>query len=395
MLLQGLRLYGKWCRFSRPITQLLTLTVVTFGVLAPLICHRLLHSYFYLRRWHLNPMSQEFLEQNQEDGQAALRYFEDLRTPNSSEISGDKALRPWLLITIITVQRRNEFHYVLQVASRFHRLLQQCGPRCRSHQIFLCNVEQEPGSHQDARLLGTFFAMVSRYKNWEDPNASVNQFEKEKRDYAFCLEQSLLAYSPEYVLLVEDDAVPEEEIFPVLQHLLLARLSKPHLKDALYLKLYHPERLQRYINPEPMRILEWLGLGMFLGPLLSFVYSWVSGRPSLTWPIVLFFALYSMALAELVGRHYLLELRRLAPALYNVVPATECCTPAMLFSAPSARRVLGYLQELHCRRGFAKDIALYSLLRTKGEKAYVVEPNLIMHVGMFSSLRPNDSPKLL
>nr|XP_048707127.1 post-GPI attachment to proteins factor 4 [Caretta caretta]XP_048707128.1 post-GPI attachment to proteins factor 4 [Caretta caretta]XP_048707129.1 post-GPI attachment to proteins factor 4 [Caretta caretta]XP_048707130.1 post-GPI attachment to proteins factor 4 [Caretta caretta]XP_048707132.1 post-GPI attachment to proteins factor 4 [Caretta caretta] len=395
MLLQGLRLYGKWCRFSRPITQLLTLTVVTFGVLAPLICHRLLHSYFYLRRWHLNPMSQEFLEQNQEDGQAALRYFEDLRTPNSSEISSDKALRPWLLITIITVQRRNEFHYVLQVASRFHRLLQQCGPRCRSHQIFLCNVEQEPGSHQDARLLGTFFAMVSRYKNWEDPNASVNQFEKEKRDYAFCLEQSLLAYSPEYVLLVEDDAVPEEEIFPVLQHLLLARLSKPHLKDALYLKLYHPERLQRYINPEPMRILEWLGLGMFLGPLLSFVYSWVSGRPSLTWPIVLFFALYSMALAELVGRHYLLELRRLAPALYNVVPATECCTPAMLFSAPSARRVLGYLQELHCRRGFAKDIALYSLLRTKGEKAYVVEPNLIMHVGMFSSLRPNDSPKLL
>ncbi|CAM4559568.1 unnamed protein product [Lepidochelys olivacea] len=395
MLLQGLRLYGKWCRFSRPITQLLTLTVVTFGVLAPLICHRLLHSYFYLRRWHLNPMSQEFLEQNQEDGQAALRYFEDLRTPNSSEISGDKALRPWLLITIITVQRRNEFHYVLQVASRFHRLLQQCGPRCRSHQIFLCNVEQEPGSHEDARLLGTFFAMVSRYKNWEDPNASVNQFEKEKQDYAFCLEQSLLAYSPEYVLLVEDDAVPEEEIFPVLQHLLLARLSKPHLKDALYLKLYHPERLQRYINPEPMRILEWLGLGMFLGPLLSFVYSWVSGRPGLTWPIVLFFALYSMALGELVGRHYLLELRRLAPALYNVVPATECCTPAMLFSAPSARRVLGYLQELHCRRGFAKDIALYSLLRTKGEKAYVVEPNLIMHVGMFSSLRPNDSPKLL
>ncbi|XP_039399894.1 post-GPI attachment to proteins factor 4 [Mauremys reevesii] len=395
MLLRGLRLYGKWCRFSSPITQFLTLTVVTFGVLAPLICHRLLHSYFYLRRWHLNPMSEEFLKQNQEDGQTALRYFEDLRTPNSSEISGGKALRPWLLITIVTVQRRNEFHYVLQVASRFHRLLQQCGPRCQSYQVFICNVEQDPGNHQDAKLLGNFFAMVSRYKNWEDPDAAVNQFEKEKRDYAFCMEQSLLAYNPEYILLVEDDAVPEEEIFPLLQHLLLERLSKPHLKDALYLKLYHPERLQRYINPEPMRILEWLGLGMFLGPLLSFAYSWVSGRPSLTWPIVLFFALYSMALAELVGRHYLLELRRLAPVLYNVVPVTECCMPAMVFSASSARRVLGYLQELHCRPGFAKDTALYSLLRTKDERAYVVEPNLVRHVGMFSSLRPNNIPKLL
>ncbi|XP_030423139.1 transmembrane protein 246 [Gopherus evgoodei] len=395
MLLRGLRLHGKWCRFSSPITQFLTLTVVTFGVLAPLICHRLLHSYFYLRRWHLNSMSEEFLKQNQEDGQTALRYFEDLRTPNSSEISGDKALRPWLLITIVTVQRRNEFHYVLQVASRFHRLLQQCGPRCQNYQVFICNVEQDPGNHQDARLLGNFFAMVSRYKNWEDPDAAVNQFEKEKRDYAFCMEQSLLAYNPEYILLVEDDAVPEEEIFPVLQHLLLERLSKPHLKDALYLKLYHPERLQHYINPEPMRILEWLGLGMFLGPLLSFVYSWVSGRPSLTWPIVLFFALYSMALAELVGRHYLLELRRLTPVLYNVVPVTECCMPAMVFSASSARRALGYLQEVHCHPGFAKDTALYSLLRIKDERAYVVEPNLVRHVGMFSSLRPNNIPKLL
>uniref|UniRef100_A0A8C8RYG2 Post-GPI attachment to proteins GalNAc transferase 4 n=1 Tax=Pelusios castaneus TaxID=367368 RepID=A0A8C8RYG2_9SAUR len=395
MLPRGLRLCRKWSRFSSPITQLLAFTVVTFGVLAPLICHQLLHSYFYLRHWHLNPMSEAFLKQNQEDGQAALRYFEGLQTPNASEISSSKALSPWLLITIITVQRHNEFHYVLQVASRFHRLLQQCGPRCQNYQIFLCNVDQNPDSHQDARLLGTFFAMVKRYKDGEDPNASVNQFEKEKRDYAFCLEQSLLVYSPEYVLLVEDDAVPEEEIFPVLQHLLLARLSKPHLRDALYLKLYHPERLQRYLNPEPMRILEWFGLGMFLGPLLSFLYSWATGRSSLTWPTVLFFALYSMALAELVGRHYLLELRRLAPALHNLVPVTECCTPAMLFSAPSARRVLGHLQGLHCRRGFAKDIALYSLLRTKGERAYVVEPNLVRHVGMFSSLRPNENPKLL
>lgn len=237
--------------------------------------------------------------------------------------------------------------------------------------------------------------MVSRDRTGEDPDPALNQFEKEKQDYVFCLEQSLLAYNPEYVLVVEDDAVPEDEIFPVLQHLLLARFSKPYLRDALYFKLYHPERLQHYVNPEPMRILEWLGLGMFLGPVLNCGYSWATGRPGLSWPIVLFFALYSMALSELVGRHYLLELRRLAPTLYNVVPVTECCTPAMLFSAPSAQRALGYLKGLHCRQGFAKDIALYSLLRTKGENAYVVEPNLVRHVGMYSSLRLNDNPKLL
>uniref|UniRef100_A0A8C0UNM9 Post-GPI attachment to proteins GalNAc transferase 4 n=1 Tax=Cyanistes caeruleus TaxID=156563 RepID=A0A8C0UNM9_CYACU len=361
-----------WCRWSSPFIHLLTLTVVTFAVVAPLICHRLLHSYFYLRRWHLNPMSQEFLEQNQQEGQDALHYFEKMQMPNASEVSGSEAFQPLLLITIITVQRQNDFHYVLQVASHFHRLLQKCGVRCQSHRMLLCNVESDPSIHQDVRLLSSLFPMVSRDRTGENPDPSLNQFEKEKQDYVFCLEQSLLVYNPEYILLVEDDAVPEKEIFSVLQHLFLARFSKPYLRDALYFKLYHPERLQHYFNPEPMRILEWLGLGMFLGPVLTFAYCWA-----------------------LVGRHYGLELRRLHPALYNVVPASECCTPAMLFPAASARRASEYLQGLRCRQGFAKDTALYSLLRGKGENAFVVEPNLVRHVGMYSSLRLNSNPKLL
>ncbi|XP_053159051.1 post-GPI attachment to proteins factor 4 [Hemicordylus capensis] len=395
MLPQGLQPWRRQFRWSSPCVHFFVLTVVTFGVLAPLTCQQLLHSYFYMRHWYLNSMSQEFLQQNQEDGLSALHYFERLQTPNSSEKVASEAFQPWLLITIITVQRRPEFHYVLQVASRFHRLLQECGPSCQHHRILLCNVEADPSSHQDAKLLAKSFPVVNRYGRRENSVLSLNRFEKEKQDYAYCLERSLQTYNPKYVLLVEDDAIPEEEIFPVLHHLLQMRFSKPHLQNALYVKLYHPERLQHYINPEPMRILEWLGIGMFLGSLLGFLYSWTSCRSALSWPIVLFFALYSMLLVELVGRHYFLELRRLAPPLYNIVPVTECCTPAMLFSAPSAHRVLGYLKELRCRPGFAKDTALYSLLRTMSERAFVVEPNLVRHVGMFSSIRLSDNPKLL
>lgn len=376
--------------------QCLALTVVTFGVLVPLTCQQLLHSYFYMRFWYLNPMSQDFLQRSQEEGLTALRYFERLQAPNASQILAGQASSPWLLVTIITVERQPEFHYVLQVAARFHRLLQECGASCRRHRIVLCNVETDPSSHQDAQLLANFFAVLDRSGSRnQNLDHLLNRFEKEKRDYAYCLEKSLQTYKPEHVLLVEDDAVPEEEMFPVLHHLLQRRFSKPHLQNALYVKLYHPERLQHYINPEPMRILEWLGVGMFVGPLLASVYVWAASRSSLSWPMVLFFALYSMLLVELVGRHYFLELRRLAPQLYNVVPVTECCTPAMLFSAPSAHRVLGYLKELQCHRGFAKDTALYSLLRSKGERAFVVEPNLVRHVGMFSSLRVSENPKLL
>lgn len=257
--------------------------------------------------------------------------------------------------------------------------------------MLLCNVESDPSSHQDVRLLSSLFPVVSHDRTAEKPDPSLNLFEKEKQDYVFCLKQ----YSPEFILLVEDDAVPEEEILSVLQHLISARFSKPYLRHALYFKLYHPERLQHYFNPEPMRILEWLGLGMFLGPVLASAYCQAVGRAGPSWCLVAFFALYSMALAELVGRHYGLELRRLHPALYNVVPASECCTPAMLFPAASARRALGYLRGLRCRQGFAKDTALYSLLRAKGENAFVLEPNLVRHVGMYSSLRLKSNPKLL
>ncbi|XP_020646806.3 GPI-N-acetylgalactosamine transferase PGAP4 [Pogona vitticeps] len=396
MLPQGALPWGRVCRLSSPVVQCLALIVVTFGVLVPLTCQQLLHSYFYMRFWYLNPMSQDFLQQNQEDGLTALHYFERLQAPNKSEMLAGQTSPPWLLITIITIQRQPEFHYVLQVAAHFHRLLQECGSSCPRHQIVLCNVEKDPSSHQDAQLLAKFFAVVDRSgSSHQNLDHLLNRFEKEKRDYAYCLEKSLQIYKPEYVLLVEDDAVPEEEIFPVLHHLLQRRFSKPHLQNALYVKLYHPERLQRYINPEPMRILEWLGVGMLWGPLLALVYAWTTNRSSLSWPMVLFFALYSMLLVELVGRHYFLELRRVAPPLYNIMPVTECCTPAMLFSAPSANRVLGYLKGQQCYRGFAKDTALYSLLRLKGERAFVVEPNLVRHVGMFSSVRLSENPKLL
>ncbi|KAF7483998.1 transmembrane protein 246 [Marmota monax] len=394
MLLRRLRRLS----WGSTAVQLFILTVVTFGLLAPLACHRLLHSYFYLRNWHLNQMSQEFLQQSLKEGEAALHYFEELPSANGSvPIVWQATPRPWLVITIITVDRQPGFHYVLQVVSQFHRLLQQCGTQCEGHQLFLCNVERSV-SHFDAKLLSKYVPVANRYEGTEDDygdDPSTNSFEKEKQDYVYCLESSLQTYNPDYVLMVEDDAVPEEQIFPVLEHLLRARFSEPHLQDALYLKLYHPERLQNYINPEPMRILEWVGVGMLLGPLLTWIYMRFASRPGFSWPVMLFFSLYSMGLVELVGRHYFLELRRLSPSLYSVVPASQCCTPAMLFPAPAARRTLTYLSQVYCHKGFGKDMALYSLLRAKGERAYVVEPNLVKHIGLFSSLRYNFHPSLL
>ncbi|XP_006012308.1 transmembrane protein 246 [Latimeria chalumnae] len=375
-------------RYSSPAFQFLTLTVVTFGLVLPLACHRLLYSYYFLKSWYLDAFSQDFLQRSQAAGEAAVRYFEELAREEHQEVDPMDRKRPWLVVTIVTVKRKEEYHYLLQVASRFHRLLQKCN-HCDRHEIHLCNVQEVPEEHTEARVLGKFFPLTEMYGEAKGRPLDMadNRFEKEKQDYQYCLSTTLSAFNPEHVLLVEDDAVPMEDFFEVLQHLLTQRFSKPYLRDALYLKLYHPERLQRYINPEPMRILEWIGFGLLGGSLLTALYFSVRGCPAGWWPVFLFFMVYAMVFVELVGRHYLLELRRVSPQLYNVVPVTECCTPAMLFSASSATRVLHYLDTVQCRPGFAKDMALYSFLKQKNEQAFVVEPNLITHVGLFSTLR--------
>ena len=60
-----------------------------------------------------------------------------------------------------------------------------------------------------------------------------------------------------------------------------------------------------------------------------------------------------------------------------------------------AHQTLTYLSQVYCHKGFGKNMALYSLLRAKAERAYVVEPNLVRHIRIFSSLRYNFHPSLL
>uniref|UniRef100_A0A8C3QNX0 Uncharacterized protein n=1 Tax=Cyanoderma ruficeps TaxID=181631 RepID=A0A8C3QNX0_9PASS len=181
MLHQAWQLCGKWCRWSSPFIHLLALTVVTFGVLVPLICHHLLHSYFVIGSW------------SRTSRKDALHYFERCRchTPTSKG-SGSDAFQPLLLITIITVQRQNDFHYIWQVPSHFHRLLHKCGVRCQSHHMLLCNVESDPSSHQDVRLLSSLFPMVSCGRTGENPDPSLNNLRRRNN----CLRERSLSNGP-------------------------------------------------------------------------------------------------------------------------------------------------------------------------------------------------------
>ncbi|XP_044153120.1 post-GPI attachment to proteins factor 4 [Bufo gargarizans] len=392
-----------------PCFHLLALFIITL-FLATFCFHGLLYSPLFSRRLHLQQLSRDFLQQNLKDGTNDLKHFQQLVSPGPYNISLPCNHRPLeslkathagtstpLIITIITTRRRPEYHYLLQVAHGFLDRLNECGTDCSDFKLLVCNVDPVPNAHTDACLLSHFLPSVARYLD-EHIAEAPNRFEQEKQDYAYCLACSLELYTPEYVLLVEDDAVPLKDIFSAFFHLVQVRFPTEPLGGGLYTKLYHPERLQGYVNPEPMRILEWIGLGGVSGLALTWLYTIIFYRPRFSWPMFVVLTIYVMLLAELTGRHYLLELRRVSPALYNVVPVTECCTPAMLFSETSARRTLQYLEEFQCAPGYAKDIALYKELRKRKEWAWALEPNLVKHVGMFSSLRgwyEGEEPMLL
>ncbi|XP_071394862.1 post-GPI attachment to proteins factor 4-like [Centroberyx affinis] len=389
------RVFGsQYLRWSSPVTQGLVLSVVMFCVILPLCCHRLLYSYFFIKSMYLDSMSDEVLLDSYDRGQEALRFWRSGSTAASSGFTK----HPELLVTVVTARRTEgrDFHYLLQVMQRLIGLLGGCGER-RCAEVLVCDVESGPQENEDASLLEDHFRVIRRSPEEQRRSRErVNTFEKEKRDYVYCLRKGWELVRPKNVVVLEDDALPRQDFFAVIKDLLSRRFAL----QTLYVKLYHPERLQRYWNPEPYRILEWIGLGLVgaTALLLTFPY-WnpFSFSFTLSATHLLFFTLYIMAAAELAGRHYLLEVRRLSPQLYAVSPATECCTPAMLFPGNSSLRVAEYLDESFCVKGNAKDMVLYQMARSvPGERSHSLEPNLITHIGAFSSVRANPSrPKLL
>ncbi|KAI4901768.1 hypothetical protein NFI96_001093 [Prochilodus magdalenae] len=382
-------------RWSSGVAQGATLCVLTFGLVLPLCCHRCLYSYYFFKSMYLDRMSDVALQESYERGQQALRYWQDLATTKSPD--SPLTRRPELLVTVVTAQRTEgrDFHYLLQVMHRLDLLLRTCGDAEPCAEVLLCDVENGPSGNEDASLLQKRFRVVRRPLEGPKKHEYLNVFEKEKRDYIYCLRKGWELLKPRNVVMLEDDALPGTDFFTVIRDLLTRRFAV----NSLYVKLYHPERLQRYWNPEPYRILEWVGLGLVgASALLLFSLALCGPRALPVSPaVLLFLVLYVMAVAELAGRHYLLELRRISPQLYAVSPATECCTPAMLYPGNSSARVAALLDKVECFKGHAKDMALYRLARNApGERAHSVEPNLITHIGAFSSVRANPPhPKLL
>ena len=389
------------------IRNCLLLYGTTFLILLPILCHNTKHS-IYFSAWS-----------DQEDGKLALRAENDVRFKHAKDylnmLQVDSAhdmlhtpntdmSDPVVTISIITHSRMRHIKdrykpgYLVQTGSTFLELIHR-SRRDFGINIFICNVDSDPDYHkQEAAELSQFIPVVNRFNKLSLP--MVHPKEKEKQDYLFCLNSSLDFNAP-HVFLVEDDAFPHENALDVLRHVVRSHVgalsvSEPHYTShrnrTSYIKFYHPERLLGFLSMSPERIPELLSIAACLASLFSiisarFTCSSAANRKDIykTWLILfMYFVLVSLS----IGRTNMLKIRRfLSPSLYSLTPAPSCCTQAILYPRDIASQIVSYMQEKTCDNNYAKDHIIEDFTRSKHLEAFLVQPSVFTHIGLYSALR--------
>ena len=319
-------------------------------------------------------------------------------------------------VTVITSSRKQvhgsyDPRYLTQVSSQLLKLMElEEKQKTNTHdsvqyKLFLCNVDQKPLNHEEVNSLMELITTFASEKRFVLSSYS-DLFEKEKEDYVFCLKKTLLfelspGIRPDYVVLIEDDAYPSTNLFPVLTYILHSHMETRNRANFItknkesiaYVKLYHPRRLQSFISLEPDRLPELLGISMLFGTLLTGLYAYI--KPKIYFSIskgsvnlcFVLFVIYSGMLAFCIGRQNIMAFRQLSKHLYAFVPAPHCCTPAMLFPSGNAWHLIDKLAHVKCRAGYGKDTALFDIMRDSNMSAFMVSPSLFEHIGMYSMLR--------
>ena len=431
---------------------MLILYTVTFFVVLPYLCCQLQYSVYFQLLFERDDRSmyQARIRQanttNEQRVQTSLQFLKALgvelnsnsrssvKEPklrfNTARISKNARHQNskrqfFVAITIITASRKHrqdsyDPRYLTQVSSQLLKLMALESRSARSDyrtnsklgsfqfKLLLCNVDFHPVLHKEMKSLAEIIPTFARFignESMRRPSFS-EIFEKEKQDYVFCLKKSLLletsdGLQPDYVLLLEDDAYPDTNLFPVIKHIIHSHLENRYQmhsvtkskKSVAYVKFYHPRRLQSYVSLEPDRLPELFGIGMIFGTFLTLIYSYMKPRAyssalrnSVDFCFLLF-VVYSGLVAFAIGRQNIMGFRRLSKHFYTFVPAPHCCTPAMMFPRGNAWRIVDELSEVKCKAGFGKDTALHHFIQHSNLSAFMVSPSLFEHIGMYSMLR--------
>ena len=386
---------------------------ITFKVLLPIICSSWPYSHYF--SWSSEKqLRKKAILQNEQRSKEAANIISSLDSSlNVKHYASLLNKSCELTIILITTPRSDEMgrslKYVYQsVVSVHHQLQQQTTFNCISLQLCDVNIEQ----NTDLTELKKYFPIKHGYGDKQDSGIrdrealkdSPRKF-KETKDYGYCL-QAALKTGAEYVLVLEDDAVLRQNSLQTLEYIIKTKLkviyehrtdSDVDKRDWLYINLFHPRNWQGFSKSGS----DYRGLYLTVVEIVSYSYVgaslvllavWVVYRSSLNmyyWLVLLSGCVYVVVLVYMVGRPHLLELYGVSKHLHKVFsPAYGCCTPAILFQSRLAGGFVSYLNsDAVVESSDPIDLVLDRYAKTNMLDTFGVEPNLVTHIGMVSSVK--------
>lgn len=402
------------------VRRTLATTAVAYGfvllLLLPFLCTNLPYCKLYRKRLGDFQNAVNYNSIRIKRAEELIKNLDPVETKLLYEQHEDRCC-PRFAIGVITTRRGQSGNskdsprpmYLTQVMARLHEVLdaENAFPKTA---VFMCNVDPYVKAHKEFLALSTLFPHRSKY--YGNSFILIDKHEKEKQDYNYCLREAL-KFQPEYVLLVEDDALPHLDFYQVLEHILQTRLETvvkagepvQNREEWMWLKLNFPDNLS-FFERNWYFALEWIALSLFLSGALTLsfhiVHQCKSGKESEesatrhgAWLYLVFafsFLLVFICLL-ILERPYFTYLRGYSKYFYTLGPGTSCCTPAVLFPAGQVPYVIGYLRHIRCSRWNPLDFALEDYRIQRGLRQYLISPNLFRHIGMYSSLRANYNQK--
>lgn len=386
------------------------------------------YSYFYHSSGAGKPNYERVKDVNNQRRYKAQKVLSGLDTKSTHAMYLKNAQSRQLryAIGVVTVARKvhnknvGPLEYLTQVMTQLHHVMAEHHATDTVFP-FMCNVDKDPNSHQEALYLENYFPNVTQVYStlYKQPRSygSLRVEEREKQDYVFCLEAAM-QYEADYVILMEDDSYPNDDFYQVLEHIIKTKLdTKIERGDRVennerwgWVKLMIPYSLTQY-HRNWFFFCQWIALAFFTSGICCLIFEFytkcttISSYNSKICPtsvynassIVAFvFAFtYFMTIIWMIGRPYYIQMRTFSsPHLYALEPGTSCCTQAVLYRPEEIPGIVDYLKKTTCSPSLPLDFALDEYRETTELKQYLVSPNICRHIGFYSSIRQNFNQNL-
>lgn len=350
--------------------------------------------YFNRAKWTEERLNQYVTQLNEErlnDAWSYLNHLNHYKQQNNLGFYNYSKNNTDIAIGVLTVPRHlkgERIGYLTQTVSQFLKLEMIEGISGFEEKVFfLCDAHKGPGRHNEADQLGLF---VKHYKITEIKLNQDDKFEKEKNDYIYCL-QKALEFSPKYVLVLEDDVLPNPNFYRIIKSQIQYYFeSHPNGDNLGYIKLYNPEKWLGY-SWSVQHILEMLSFGGLGGLVFSLVKGLFSRRRhnvnTLLNPCFLHGACYFILLVYCIGRQHILQIRAAFTHLYMVERNPACCTQGVIYNIPRVKSLISFLLNTTCTESYAVDSAIDKYMDSNKYERLLIQPNLLSHIGIVSTVR--------